>query len=450
MATTLERQCATGVHRAFTNRTRFVHLRLLEFANVRSVSLSPNDYSTRRAITIQLDPNREIHPVKFHLGGTKATTALVLCSAGAVALTACSSSSKAGSSSSSPATGSSGTSSAATDTSAKTASAGACASGSLKGEGSTAQLNAVTNWTNAFQKQCTGTTITYNGTGSGAGVKQFIGKQVDFAGSDSALDPKAGEPAAAAKACGSPALDLPMVVGPIAVAVKLKGVDDAQLVLTPKLIAQIFLGKITKWSDPAIKAANSKVTLPAEPITVFFRSDESGTTANFEKYLAATDPTDFTYPPAKTWPGKVGQGKAKSTGVQQALTATEGSIGYIEYSYALNGNLSTVKVDNGGGPVELTQETASAAAGAATIAGTGNDLTLKLDYATKVAGAYPIVLVTYEIVCSKYSDPKIGALVKSFLTYTAGAGQASLGDAGYAPIPASIKTKLDASIASIQ
>lgn len=135
--------------------------------------------------------------------------------------------------------------------------------------------------------------------------------------------------------------------------------------------------------------------------------------------------------------------------MQQALTSTEGSIGYIEYAFALSGNLSTAKIDNGGGAVALSSATASAAAAAAKITGTGNDLTLKLDYATKVAGAYPIVLVTYEIVCSKYADPKIGTFVKDFLTYTSTTGQSGLPDLGYAPIPSSIKTKLTASIASI-
>ncbi len=84
-------------------------------------------------------------------------------------------------------------------------------------------------------------------------------------------------------------------------------------------MAKIFLGKITKWNDPAIAAANAGVTLPSTAITVFFRSDQSGTTQNFEKYLAATDPTDYTDTPSKVWSGKVGQGKSGSQGVQQGV-----------------------------------------------------------------------------------------------------------------------------------
>ena len=381
--------------------------------------------------------------MKLTPGARFASTVVALSVATAMLLSACSSSKKTTDSSSSAPAAASTTSSAAVTSNA------ACSSGTLKAEGSTAQTNAMTAWINAYQKQCSGATINYNPTGSGAGVKQFNGNQVDFAGSDSALDPTAGEPAAAAKRCGSPAMDLPMVVGPIAVAFKLKGVATDGLTLTPKLITQIFLGKITKWNDPLIVAANKGVTIPAEPITVFFRSDQSGTTQNFEKYLAANDPTDFTAMPSKIWAGKVGQGKAKSQGIQQAVAATEGSIAYEEYSFVVNGNLSAAKVDNGSGAVALTPASASAAAGAAKITGTGADVTLKLDYATKAAGAYPIVLVTYEIACTKYSDAKTAAFVKSFLTYTSGAGQSLLNGLGYAPIPDSVKAKVAASVAAI-
>jgi phosphate transport system substrate-binding protein len=324
-----------------------------------------------------------------------------------------------------------------------------CATGTLKAEGSTAQTNAMTQWIDDYQKKCSGATINYNATGSGAGVMQFNGGQVDFGGSDAALDPAKGEPAAAQKRCNSPALNLPMVVGPIAVAFKVKGIQDGGITLTPDLVAKIFLGQITNWDDAAIKSANSGVNLPSEPIKVFFRSDESGTTQNFERYLAASAPTVYTAKPSKTWSGKVGQGKKGSQGVQQAISSTEGGIGYVEWSFAVSGNLATAKINNGGGAVELNADTAAAGVAAAQVVGTGNDLTLKLDYATKAPGAYPIVLVTYEIVCSKYSDAKVGALVKSFLTYTATDGQASLKQLGYAPLPSSIDDKVKTSVNSI-
>jgi phosphate transport system substrate-binding protein len=135
--------------------------------------------------------------------------------------------------------------------------------------------------------------------------------------------------------------------------------------------------------------------------------------------------------------------------VQQAVSSTEGSIGYLEWSFAGSAGLSMAKVDNGGGAVALDADTAGKAVSAAKVTGTGDDLTLKLDYATKEAGAYPIILVTYEIACSKYSDAKVGTLVKSFLTYTAGAAQAGLKDLGYAPLPSDIDSKVQASVAKI-
>ena len=129
---------------------------------------------------------------------------------------------------------------------------------------------------------CSGKNLSYNPTGSGAGREQFIAKQVDFAGSDSAL--KDDQIAAAAERCGgNPAWNLPLVFGPIAMAYNIEGVD--KLVLNGDTLAKIFQGQITKWNDPAIAALNSGATLPDADITPIFRSDSSGTTDNFQKYL---------------------------------------------------------------------------------------------------------------------------------------------------------------------
>lgn len=355
--------------------------------------------------------------------------------AGAVALAACSSSNASDGNSQANKAGSSATID--------------CSTGTLNAEGSTAQTNAINDWITAYQKACTGATVNYNPTGSGAGITAFTNSQVDFAGSDSALDAEKGEVAAAAKRCAGPAVNLPMVIGPIAVAYKLAGVD--KLTLTPDLIAKIFLGKITTWNDPAIAAANSGVTLPGTKISVFYRSDSSGTTQNFEKYLAATAPTVFTSKPDKdsTKAGFAGQGKAKSQGVADAIASTEGGVGYTEFSFAVASGLGTAAIDNGAGAVELSKDTASKAADAATVVGTGDDLALKLDYATKTPGAYPMILVSYEIACSKYADAAKGAFVKSFLGYAADGGQAKLAQLGYAPLPAGLQAKVKASVAKI-
>ncbi|MBV9593715.1 MAG: phosphate ABC transporter substrate-binding protein PstS [Actinobacteria bacterium] len=362
----------------------------------------------------------------------------------AVTLAACGSDSNNTTSSSSAPAGGGGSSSASPSA---TAPAVKCATGTLNADGSTAQANAMTQWIKDYQNKCSGTTVVYAGGGSGQGVTDFNGNKVDFAGSDAALDPAKGELAAATTRCGSPAVDLPMVVGPVAIAYKLNGVSS--LTLTPDVLAKIFLGKVTTWNDDAIKSINKNANLPSTPITVFYRSDQSGTTQNFETYLKATDPTDFTATPSKVWAGTVGQGKSGSQGVQQAVQATEGAIAYDEFSYAVSGNLQTAAIDNGGGAVQLSAKTASAAVNSATVVGTGDDLSLKLDYATKTPGAYPIILVTYEITCTKYADSAKGALVQSFLSYTSGPGQDSLIQLGYAPLPQQILSKVQTVVAKI-
>jgi len=214
--------------------------------------------------------------------------------------------------------------------------------------------------------------------------------------------------------------------------------------------ADIFNGKITTWNDPAIAKVNSGVTLPNTPIKPFFRSDESGTTENFTKYLKAASEGAWTAEPAKQWTGK-GEGKTKSDGVAQAVKGTPGGITYVEWSYAKDNELGMAQIDNGAGPVELTGETVGKAVEAAKQDGEGNDLRLKLDYATKEAGAYPILLVTYEVVCSKNKDAAKGAQIKSFLKHFASAEtQQSLQDVGYAPLPESVRTKVDTAIDALQ
>jgi phosphate transport system substrate-binding protein len=151
----------------------------------------------------------------------------------------------------------------------------------------------MTQFVTDYQKACPGVTVNYTATNSGQGVSDFIAGKIGFGGSDSALNPTASdgdEPAKATAACGSPALDIPMVTGPIAIGYNLSGVSN--LVLTPTVLAKIFLGKITTWNDAAIQSINSGATLPSTPISVFFRSDPSGTSKNFETYLSKNDPTD--------------------------------------------------------------------------------------------------------------------------------------------------------------
>jgi len=188
--------------------------------------------------------------------------------------------------------------------------------------------------------------------------------------------------------------------------------------------------------------------LPTLAIQAVHRAEDSGTTDNFTNYLATAAPADWTIPHSKSWTAPGGVAAQGSDGVSKQIKSTEGSIGYVEWGFAVDDGLSVAKVDNGGGAVELTAESAGKAVEAATITGTGKDLTLKIDYTTKVPGVYPIVLVTYEIVCSG-GNGNLGALLKSFLGYTSTDGQASLEELGAAPLPASIQTKVIASVSTI-
>jgi phosphate transport system substrate-binding protein len=321
-----------------------------------------------------------------------------------------------------------------------------CKTGSLTAQGSTAQKNAMDEWVKAYGQACSGAQINYQGTGSGAGIQAFTANTADFAGSDSALKAGDEQTKADARCTGGKAINLPMVTGPIAVAYNLTGVKDLQL--KPGTIAKIFSGAIKTWDDAAIKADNPSATLPSTPIAPIHRSDSSGTTENFTKYLTAAGATDWTLGADKVWKATGGQAAKGSDGVSALVKQTAGAISYVEYSFVQTNSLNAAKIYNGAGEyVALDDKSAGKAVAGAQVVGTGDDLSLKIDYNTKAAGAYPVVLVTYEIVCSKGTPADKLPLLKSFLGFLASKdGQAKLSQIGYAPLPDTIQTKVTASI----
>ncbi|MEU1076668.1 MULTISPECIES: phosphate ABC transporter substrate-binding protein PstS [unclassified Streptomyces] len=323
------------------------------------------------------------------------------------------------------------------------------AKGQLLASGSSAQKNAMDLWVKNYMAACKGVEINYKGSSSGEGIINFNQGTVAFAGSDSALKPE--EVANSKKICtGGQGISLPMVGGPIAIGYHLEGVDS--LVLDAPTLAKIFKGDIKKWNDEAITKLNSGAKLPDKAIQPFHRSEDSGTTQNLGKYLGATAKSDWTYAPEKKWPAPGGQAASGSAGVAAQVKQTDGAIGYFELSYATSQSIKTVDINTGAAaPVKATPENASKAIAAAKIKGTGKDLALGLDYATKAEGAYPIVLVTYEIACDKGNKADTLGTVKSFLAYTSGdEGQKILSDAGYAPIPAEINAKVRETVAGLQ
>ncbi|MFV0135073.1 phosphate ABC transporter substrate-binding protein PstS [Streptomyces sp. HMX87] len=355
---------------------------------------------------------------------------------GALALTACGSDETGG--------GSSGDASASTQ-------AGniKCddAQGQLQASGSSAQKNAIDAWVKQYSAACKGVQVNYNPTGSGAGITAFLQGQTAFAGSDSALDPEEIEQSK--KVCkDGQAIDLPMVGGPIAVGFNVPGVDT--LVLDAPTLAKIFDSKIKNWNDEAIAKLNPDAELPDLKIQAFHRSDESGTTDNFTTYLKEAAPKAWPYEPSKSWEAEGGQSAQGSSGVAQQVKQTAGAISYMELSYAKDG-MKTVDIKTEAAePVKATVENATAAIGAAKVVGQGKDLALELDYTPSAEGAYPIVLVTYEIVCDKGNKAETLPTTKSFLNYVASEdGQALLADAGYAPMPEEIITKVRETISGL-
>lgn len=154
-------------------------------------------------------------------------------------------------------------------------------------------------------------TLDYNANGSGAGVTQFLNNETDFAGSDVPLNPSTGQPDRSAERCGSPAWDLPTVFGPIAITYNIKGVST--LNLDGPTTAKIFNGTITVWNDPQIQALNSGTDLPPTPISVIFRSDKSGTSDNFQKYLDGASNGAWGKGASETFNGGVGVGASGTT-----------------------------------------------------------------------------------------------------------------------------------------
>jgi phosphate transport system substrate-binding protein len=321
-----------------------------------------------------------------------------------------------------------------------------CAEGQLNAEGSSAQNTAMETWLKNYSSAC-GATINYTASGSGAGVKQFIAGKVPFAGSDSALKDDERGPADARCATGK-AVDVPMVVSPIAVTYNLDGVDS--VALSPAALAGIFQGTVKTWNDKAIAATNPGVTLPATSIQVIYRSKDSGTTDNFTKFLDAAAGGAWKLGTGKAWRGTVGQGAPASGDVVAAVKSTAGAISYVDGPDATKNGLSAAALDLGSGPVEISDESVGKAVAAAGKKVDGNDITLSLNYGLKEAGAYPLVLVTYEITCEKGLDAAQATLVKSFLSYTASNdGQTAAAELGYSKLPAELQAEVQKAVSAI-
>ena len=239
--------------------------------------------------------------------------------------------------------------------------------------------------------------------GSGAGRKAILDGSAQFAGSDAYLSD--AEYASSKAKCGPDgALNIPVYISPIAVAFNLPDVKD--LKLDAPTVAKIFRGQIAKWNDPAIAAMNPDAKLPDLKVTPVNRSDDSGTTQNFTDYLSAAASDVWTDKSSGVWPASLKGENAKGTsGVVKTVTDTPGAVTYADDS-AVSGKLGVAQIKVGNGFTTISADAAAKAvdAGKPVEGRAANDLAIKLDRKTTVEGAYPIVLVSFHVVCSTYDS----------------------------------------------
>ena len=270
-------------------------------------------------------------------------------------------------------------------------------------------------------------------------MSTFLTGATAWAGSDASLADNEVEQSKSVCASGT-AFDIPVYISPIAVVFNLQGVSGKgkTLNMDAETIAKIFDGKITKWNDDAIKKQNPKVDLPDLDITVVHRSDKSDA---------------WSYDLGENWPNEVGQGAKGTSGVISTVQQADGTIGYADASQA--GDLGTVAVKVGDDYVPFSAEAAAKVVDASPLddsAKGDNRVVVKLDHNTTEKGAYPIVLVSYDVACPAYKDANTAKFVKSWLTYVVSdeGQQTAASAAGSAPMSNTLRQKVVKSIDAIK
>lgn len=299
---------------------------------------------------------------------------------------------------------------------------------------------------NVFEefKGKSGVTINYQGGGSGAGISGLLDGTVPFAASDAPMSDE--EMGKATSGPSGAVMNLPIVLGAIAIAYNLDGVAD--LKLDAEVLAHIFQRKITNWNDPKIAALNAGVTLPDLPITVVVRADGSGSTYVFSDFLSKAAPAAWTLGTDKqiSWPNDV-QKQQKSDGVSKATKDTPGAITYVELSFAKQAGLGLTSVKNADGQF-VKPEPAGVTAAAENAA-------LPEDFRGSIVNApgatsYPVSSYVFALVPSDLSKNTAGKGIVDALKYVVGEGQAKAEGLDYAPLPETIKTKVSEKLAAIK
>jgi phosphate transport system substrate-binding protein len=297
---------------------------------------------------------------------------------------------------------------------------------SLTGSGSSFVDPAMQAWIEQYKDVADQTSINYQSVGSGQGKKDFIGSVTDFGGTDATMtdDELTQAP---------DALNVPVVLGAVAVTYNLEGVE--QLQFSGDTLAKIFLGTINTWNDPAIAADNAGITLPGDTITIVHRSDGSGTTSIFTDYLSKVSAAWNEHVGSGTtvdWPA--GIGAEKSPGVTAGVQQTPGAIGYVELIYALGNNLPVAKIKNHAGAfVQPSLDSTSAAAGA--LDSIPDDLRVSITDPQSGINAYPIAGFSWLLLRSNMRDASKARALTDFIYWALTDGTSVAANLNYAPLP---------------
>jgi len=314
----------------------------------------------------------------------------------------------------------------------------------LNGAGATFPNLIYQNWVINYNRQATGVQLNYQSIGSGGGIRQFSDRTVDFGASDAPM----GDSAIAA--INGDVLHIPTVLGAVVPAYHLRGVTT-MVRFTPGVLADIFLGKLTRWNDPRIASINPGVTLPATDIIVVHRSDGSGTTYVWVDYLTKVSPEwaqRVGRGTAVNWP--VGLGARGNEGVAATVRQTPGAVGYVELGYAILNKMTVGAVQNRSGAfVEPTIETTTAAA-----AGAMKAMSPSTDFRVSLtdpegANAYPVASFTWLLVRKDYPDPAKARELVSFIWWSLTEGQSQAPRLGYAPLPREMLPWIEARLKSV-
>jgi phosphate transport system substrate-binding protein len=311
----------------------------------------------------------------------------------------------------------------------------------INGAGATFPYPIYSKWFAEYAKAHADVRINYQSIGSGGGIRQLTNQTVFFGATDGPMTDEQ------LKTAPGPILHLPTVLGGVVPIYNVDGIAQP-LKFGGAVLADIYLGKITKWNDPAIAAANPGVTLPATDISVVHRSDGSGTTYIFVDFLSKVSP-DFKQKvgvaTSVSWP--VGVGAKGNEGVSGLVKQSPGAIGYVELIYAAQNNISFGQVQNAAGQfVSASLESVTAAAAAATIP---EDFRVSITNAAG-ANAYPIASFTWILLYQSPTDKVRGKAMLDFMNWALGDGQAFAPQLGYAPLPQAVVEKERAALKKIQ